>query len=223
MSSELKFFHSSKDCDEIKYIYDKRNQDKLRSLGVKMRREGPEILVFSGESQESLQKGFEEVEQIRARYFKPIVKRVYVTKDQVGYFRGKESKHSKQVEEMTHVDKVNFWNIKDRNGVEMVRIEVRGSRPSVDKFMTEVLRSVSNLTQRQLEFEAPSEEEIRESRAAARAARSVREETAGADPDEEVEPVPKDTWKKVKHKKKPKLPPPGEDPDEEEEDDDEEE
>ncbi len=228
MSDKPQFFHFSKDRDEIEYIFDRRNRDKFRSMGVKMRREGPENLVFTGDSTEVLEKAAHELDQIRGRFFKPITKKVVVTKDQVGYFRGRESKHFEQVKEKTYVDNVYFNNIFDKNDIEMVQIVVYGSRPSVDKFMSEVLRSVSSLTQKQLGFEMPSEEELKEARAAARTAREQHESPA-ADPEDEDgdKPVPgisKDTWKKVKskeRKKKPKLPPSGEvDEDETVDDDD---
>ena len=219
MSDSPQFFHFSKDRDEIKYIFDRRNQDKFSSMGVKMRRESPENLIFSGDSSESLEKAASELDQIRARFFKPITKKVVVTKDQVGYFRGKESKHFEQVKEMTYVDNVYFNNIFDHNNIEMVQIVAFGSRPSVDKFMSEVLRSISSLTQKQLGFEMPSEEELKEARAAAREQREHREQHDDTERGE-IPGVPKEDQvkserKKKKKPKKPKLPPPGEEDDEE--------
>ena len=224
MADTPQFFHSSYDRDEINYIHDKRNQDKFRSLGVKMKREGPGTLVFSSNSSEDpekasedLEKGFDELNQIRARYFKPISRRVMVTKDMVGYFRGQKSKHFEQVKEKTYVDNVFFNNIVDRNDVEMVEIVVFGTRPAVSNFMFEVLRSISSLLQKQKDFELPSREDREESRAAARAEREERQKEEEA---EEAESA--DGWEKKKSKKekkprkeKPKVDDP-EEPDEEE-------
>lgn len=224
MSDKLQFYHFSKDRDEIEYIFDRRNQDKFRSMKVKMRREGPENLVFTGDSQKAIDEAMQELDRIRERFFKPITKKVLVTKDQVGYFRGAESKHFHQIKEKTWVDNVYFNNIFDKNGVELVQIVVYGSRPSVDKFMSEVLRSISSLIQKQLKFEMPSEEELKEAREAAKAAKAGREERKSADADapegddESVPGISKETWKKVKAKKKPKLPPPGEDDDDDDDD-----
>lgn len=200
MSEKFQFTHFSKDRDEIEYISDRRNRDKFRSFNVKMRREGPENLVFSSETQEDLDEAAHELEQIRTRYYKPITKKVVITKDQVGYFRGKESKHHEQVKEKTHVDNVYFNNIVDANNIEMVQVVVFGSRPSVDKFMSEVLRSISNLTQKQLGFEMPSEEELKEARAANRSRREAEAEDKDDGQDW------KEVKKKDKKKKKPKLP-----------------
>lgn len=215
MPDKPRFSHSSRYFDEIEYIYDLRNRDKFRSMKVKMHQESPETLVFTADSEESLERAAEELEQIRERFYKPITKKVLVTKDEVSYFRGKDSAHSKLVTKDTRVEKVYFNNIVDKNDVEMVQIVVYGSRPSVDKFMSEVLRSISSLTQKKLNFEMPSEEELRETRASNRAARAAKsaqgeddrdaqDEKDDDDDDKSIPGVSKETWKKVKSKKKPK-------------------
>ena len=168
MSTGSEFVHFSKDRDEIKYIFDRRNQEKFKTMGVEMHREGPENLIFTADSTESLEKAVSELDQIRARFFKPITKKVMVTKDQVGYIRGKGSKHLEQMKKTSYVEHVFFNNIVDKNDVEMVQITVYGSRPSVDKFLSEVLRSICSLAQRQLGFEMPSEEELKLARNASK-------------------------------------------------------
>jgi hypothetical protein len=210
------FDHFSNDIGEIVYIRDDRNVQSFKDLGVKVEHEDNNTLRFSAKSASSLEKAKDELAEIIKRYYSPTTRRINVSPDMVGYFRGPKSERLKEVKKTTGVGNVFFNDITDVNGVVMVEIVVTGSRPAINSFMTEVLRSISSLTQKNLGFVPPTREEREADRALRRSKASFKKKTKEEEDDDEdvVEPemeLPKvkkaEKWEKVEKKKKPKLPP----------------
>ena len=112
---------------------------------------------FSAENGEVLQeKLFPALEKIFERYDKPKRRSVMVPKSVIPYFRGKESHHLNSVKEKTGVEKVFLNNVKSEEGdSEMVEVVVIGHQIQCDRFMSELVKSWSTVSQRKENFVKP--------------------------------------------------------------------
>lgn len=155
--------HVSPDPYEISYIMGGGNADRFKEIGVKIDRIGLNGVSFTSKNEEEI--NFEKfnplMEEILTRYRKNVRRAVYITSDEVAYFRGSESVHLKKVKDSTMVDHVFFNNRESENGIMMVEVAVVGNSLCVDRFMSELLKSISSFKQKKLGYKPPPRSERR--------------------------------------------------------------
>jgi len=149
--------HCSADPGEILYIMGGDNETEFKKLGITMKKEGLNGLIFSAKSQKDLAKLDEILTPIIERYHKPKRRSVVLTSDIVACARGKKSSHLEEMCKKTGIrrEDVSFYNQTSENGVKMVEVVVTGMNPAVHHFMFELLRSVSFFLQRENDFKMP--------------------------------------------------------------------
>ena len=162
MTSTYKY--CSFDPYEIAYICNDPNIGEFKKRKVDVNKISGNNILFTSENEDSLKEGMSFLQSIIEKYRKPVRRSVVVEEQYVGFIGGKKSEHIKQLKERTGVKEVYFNNVVSKDDVKMVEIVVYGDRLSVDRMMSEILRSVSTLMQRNNKFEMPSQDERRERR-----------------------------------------------------------
>lgn len=158
MSDNKIIHHASPDPFEINFIMGGGNKERFEEIGVRIERPGMNGITFTSTKKNkgiNMTKFNEMMEEILTKYRKNIRRSIYITSDEVAYFRGSESNHLKKVKENTMVEHVFFNNKDDENGNTMVEVAVIGNSLCVDRFMSELLRSISSFKQKKLGFKPP--------------------------------------------------------------------
>lgn len=157
------FHHTSTDPYEISYIMGGGNGDRFKEISVKITRVGLNGISFSSTNGEDIDftKLNPLMEEILTRYRKNVRRAVYITSDEVAYFRGKDSSHLKKVRDSTMVEHVFFNNRESEDGIMMVEVAVLGNSLCVDRFMSELLKSISSFKQKKLGYKPPPRPERR--------------------------------------------------------------
>ena len=155
--SNKSFHHGSSDPFEISYIIGGGNIDKFKDIGVRTERLSLTVIQFTSMTDKNID--FEKfnpiMTDILSRYRKNIRRSVYITSDEVAYFRGSESSHLKKIKESSMVEHVFFNNRESEDGTLMVEVAIVGNSLCVDRFMSELLKSVSSFKQKRLNYKPP--------------------------------------------------------------------
>jgi len=139
------------------------NREKFDEINVKIARVGLNGISFSsGEGEIDLEKFNPLMEDIITRYRKNVRRSVYIKSEEVAYFRGAESSHLKKIKDSTLIEHVFFNNRESEDGIMMVEVAVVGNNLCVDRFMWELLKSISSFKQKQLKYTPPPRPERRQ-------------------------------------------------------------